>query len=156
MKKKLTNCVVPFDKKNTIALADFIHSEKDGKVSFLRLCDGSLVDTSGKKPTHCAVGEAYFSFINNNVQKSMSEISDDYKSKYNIDIDGTTAAVIDQLIDKAVMKNSRKKQELAEALVKAVEENDDGEYCGSNNEEDLARSERVARVFREKVAPLLK
>jgi hypothetical protein len=159
--------VVPFNKKNMLKLADKIYSDKNGVISVLKLCYGDVIKDSkdGKRTAHCAVGEAYHSFIsplpNRAALEKACEVSDcneplsksEYTSKYSIS-EGETAVVIDALVEAAHLKNPEYIHALAYALDEAVEEND-----GNDNEDTegyIFRAERVATVFREKIAPLLK
>jgi len=166
-KKKQEN-VLLFNKKNTLAFADLIFSDKGGVISLLKLCNGTLQNgKDGGRTLHCAVGEAYFSFVSRDMKKILNAKAapvpnkyggiQDYVSQFNINNDGPTAAVIDALVAKAQLKSptDANKQKLATALDNAVGTNDSAD--GGNSAADwLERSEEVANVFRTEVAPLLK
>lgn len=160
-KKKQKRLV--FNKKNTEALADMIYSDHNGTVSFLKLCDGMLVDgKEGNRTMHCAVGEVYHNFVNHNMNKILEarmidEDGDsvDYQSKYGIDSDGPTAAAIDQLVEVAQLRSDKHMKHLAILLDEMVRINDE------DNSQDpsgtlVERSYNVAKILREEVAPLLK
>lgn len=166
-KKKFKVTQVPvltFNKKNTLALADLIYSDQGGVISLLKLCNGKLVNgKDGGRTTHCAVGEAYFTFVNRDMKKILKTKSEydggDYKSLYDVEVEGPTAAVIDALVGVAQFKNSNEmnKQRLATALDNAVQQNDsdvDSERAAALS--FVERSQNVAEVFRKEVAPLLK
>jgi hypothetical protein len=156
-KKSTQKNTIVFNKKNTLALADSIYSDKAGVVTLLKLCEGTLKNgKDGGRTTHCAVGEAYFTFVNPDMSKVVKKKT--YVSKYDATItaDGATAAVIDALVEVAVLKKDTEdnRKKLAEALDSAVDENDDA--YGSDISSFAERAERVATAFREQVAPLLK
>lgn len=150
MKKKATKAPkqvnkLAFNKKNTLALADRIYSEKGGVITALKLCYGTLANgKEGGRTTHCAVGEAYFTFVNPNL------------GNVNRAEDPTNAA-IDALVNVAQLKKDTEgnREKLREALDSAVSENDDGDDDNGAGEY-AARSARVAECFRKEVAPLLK
>lgn len=161
-KKTVKNVTVPFNKKNTLELADLIFQDKGGVVSLLKLCNGDLSNgKDGGRTLHCAVGEAYFRFVNNDMRKVLKvegEDGGDYEPTYGV-TEGPTGAVIDALVEKAVLKKDTpaNRSTLARALDSAVEENDGvGDSCSLDLGEFAERSRRVADVFRKKVAPLLK
>lgn len=160
VKKTAVVKVIPFNKANTLALADAIYTDKGGVVSLLKLCHGELSNgKDGGRTTHCAVGEAYYTFVSTDMRKVLSsknEDGGDYEPTHG-DTDGPTGAVIDALVNVAVLKSPTplNKRKLAAALDAAVSENDD-----VDDEKTIAvfaeRSQKVADVFRKRVAPLLK
>lgn len=138
---------LPFNKKNMLAVARSIYSDEYGIISALKLCYGTLSNgKDGGRTTHCAIGEAYFHFVNKNMN-GVHNSSD------------PTEDAIAALVKVAQLKKPSEKNKAAlyHALNDAVEENDD-ESGYSDNEAlvFMERSRRVAEVFREKVAPLLK
>ena len=186
--KKATKKVVKFkplsfNKANAKLFADNIFSDMGGRVTFLKLCEGDL--SNGKddgRTLHCALGEAYFTFVDANVagfvkniqKKFGEEVSytyDDekgtsaaqegcYQPKYS-DEDSScthtgTLAVVDALVEVAELKNSKPetKKKLAEALLDTMQSNDNA--CGVDVEEAMNRSKDVADMWRDSVLPLLK
>jgi hypothetical protein len=164
-----------FNKANAKLFADNIFSDKQGRVSFLKLCDGNLSNgKDGGRTLHCALGEAYFTFVDSNVakfvkdiEKKFGESTDDYleeeerfNSKYSIPISGInhipTLAVVDTLVDVAQLKSNsiKAKKNLAQALLNIMESNDDS--CGADLADNLQRSKDVADMWLEQVIPLLK
>jgi hypothetical protein len=146
-KKKASKQVdkLAFNKKNTLALADRIYSEKGGVITALKLCHGTLANgKEGGRTTHCAVGEAYFTFVNPNL------------GNVNRAEDPTNAAV-EALMKVAQLKKDTdgNREKLRVALDEAVNENDSGDE-NEGAAEYAARSARVAECFRKEVAPLLK
>src|SRR5574338_1628309 len=134
-----------FNKKNTLALADKIYSEKGGVINVMCLCDGSLSNGKvGGRTTHCAVGELHYNFVSPTMPKATGDGSE-------------TDRAIEKLIEVAQLKKDTEENRLKlnQALDNAVSENDDG---SSDNPagEYAARAYRVAEVFRKEVAPLLK
>lgn len=149
---------IAFNKKNTLALADAIYSDKGGVVSLLKLCGGSLQNgKDGGRTTHCAVGEAYFTFVSRDMSKVVKV--KEYESKYaGVNSEASTAKVIDALVDRAQLKKATEanKEKLARALDNAVNENDDSEHDDKSLAVYAERSQRVAEAFRKEIAPLLK
>lgn len=146
-KKKASKQVdkLAFNKKNTLALADRIYSEKGGVITALKLCHGTLANgKEGGRTTHCAVGEAYFTFVNPNL------------GNVNRAEDPTNSAV-EALMNVAQLKKDTdgNREKLRAALDEAVSENDSGDE-NEGAAEYAARSARVAECFRKEVAPLLK
>ena len=165
-----------FNKANAKLFADNIYSDKGGRVTFLKLCDGDLSNgKDGGRTLHCALGEAYFTFVNPLVAKFVKDIEKKFGDYLFSDLEdalandkeyfepkykatGTnhtpTRAVADALVDVAQLKSPKSKDKLAQALLDTMSENDD--TCGIDVEAALQRAEDVARVWREKVIPLLK
>lgn len=147
-KKKTTTKEVKrlaFNKKNTLALADQIYSEKGGVMNILCLCDGELSNGKvGGRTTHCAVGEAYFNFVSTTMPKKSGDGSE-------------TDVAVAKLVEVAQLKKDtdENRRKLQSALDNAVSENDDGSSDNAAGEY-AARAYRVAEVFRKEVAPLLK
>jgi hypothetical protein len=134
-----------FNQKNTLALADQIFSDRGGVVSLLKLCHGTLANgKDGGRTTHCAVGEAYFHFVNHNLG-NVNRAED------------PTASAIDALVQVSVLKKDTpaNRKKLGTALDSAVGANDDTDE-GDDLASFVERSRLVADVFRKKVAPLLK
>lgn len=174
--------LLTFNKSNTIRLADSIFSDKNGRVTMLKLCSGELSNgKDGTRTLHCAVGEAYFEFVDRDVKqiyKDALKISDEnhkknkdsnwelelpegYESKYaTVSLaEGETALAVDRLVEKAVLKSNTaaSKTKLANALADAVRGNDGvGSYDDFSIGTFLKRSESVAQILRKQVAPLLK
>lgn len=141
--KKLQVERLAFNKKNTLALADQIFSDRGGVLSVLKLCHGTLANgKDGGRTTHCAVGEAYFNFVNPNLG-NVNRAED------------PTEAAINALVDVAQLKKGASTTKLSNALNEAVGANDDAEE-GDDLASFVERSKHVADVFRKKVAPLLK
>lgn len=184
--KKTTTKVQPkaftFNKANAKLFADNIFSDRGGRVTFLKLCEGDLSDGKDDGRTlHCALGEAYFVFVGPNVKRFVDKIEekhgDDvtyiindegeeeivkgcYQPKY---FDGVpevthspTIAVVDALVDVAQLRNNKPetKRKLAEALLDTMLSNDNA--CGVDVEETMNRAMEVANTWRTKVLPLLK
>lgn len=178
--------IVPFNKKNTLALADAIYSDKGGVITLMKLCFGELSNgKDGGRTLHCAVGEAYHAFVNSDVKQvakdakklqkqalatlrkgsgadleSAVDASTRYTSKYatEMEAEGATALAVDRLVEVAQLKNSApaSKTKLANALSMAVTENDECGGGACNTEDFLTRAQSVAEVLRNEVAPLLK
>lgn len=169
--------VLAFSKANAKLFADNIYSDHQGRVTFLKLCSGDLSNgKDGGRTLHCALGEAYFTFVNPLVAKFVSSVTkefgenisdrednDDekgYTPKYTGTGAGTdhapTRAVVDALVDVAQLRNQKleTKQALAQALLDTMEVNDD--TCSVDVSDSLQRSKEVAEVWREQVLPLLK
>lgn len=181
-KKKAANVVLvqPFNKANAKLFAENIFSDKFGRVTFLKLCAGNLSNgKDGGRTLHCALGEAYFTFIDTNVdkfvksiEKKFGESTDDnhhlnseedrWNPKYSEPGFGTThiptLAVADALVDVAQLrsKDPKAKRELARALLATMDSNDDSDSCGINVVDDAKRAKDVAEVWLERVVPLLK
>jgi hypothetical protein len=182
--KKATKAVkvLTFNKANAKAFADNIFSDQGGRVTFLKLCDGDLSNgKDGGRTLHCALGEAYFTFVHPNVKrfvdgiekKFSSEVTytfegvgvaaeGNYQPKYFLDKHGVThaatLAVTDALVDVATLKSNTPaaKKKLAKALLDTMHSNDNACGVGDNGDDHLARAHDVAQVWREKVVPLLK
>ena len=136
-----TKKLLEFNKKNTLALADLIYSDKNGAISFLKLCTQQLSNgKDGGRTTHCAIGEAYFAFVNRNMDN------------VNRDEDATDDAII-ALVEVAKLKKLSDKHKLYHALARLPDINDN---LSIDTEDYLARAEKVANVFRNKIAPFLK
>lgn len=172
--------VLPFNKANAKLFADNIFSDNFGRVTFLKLCDGSLSNgKDGGRTLHCALGEAYFTFVNPNVakfvnavEKKFGETIDDYHSlneegkqwtpKYPTAGTSTnhipTLAVADALVDVAQLrsKDPSAKNELAQALLATMESNDESDSCGVDVVDNARRAQDVADTWRARVVPLLK
>jgi hypothetical protein len=174
--------LLPFNKANAKLFADNIFSDKQGRVSFLKLCDGELSNgKDGGRTLHCALGEAYFTFVDPHVAKFVSSVTkkfgestDDNQYLNSEDVSEEnlfnpkysdpkpnithipTLAVVDALVEVAQLrsKNIGAKKALGEALLATMEVNDDA--CSADITDDLQRSEAVARTWREQVVPLLK
>jgi hypothetical protein len=182
--KKATPKALIFNKANAKAFADMIYSDNRGAVSFLKLCEGDLSNgKDGGRTLHCALGEAYFTFVHPDVagfvkqveKKHGQEIDLDtfdeaghvvpnkksyhskYISKVTCDcVHTATIATVDALVDKAVTKNASPatKAKLAHALLETMQSNDGA--CGIDVETSLIRALEVSECWREKVIPLLK
>jgi hypothetical protein len=173
--------VLPFNKANAKLFADNIFSDNFGRVSFLKLCDGNLSNgRDGGRTLHCALGEAYFTFVNPNVakfvnavEKKFGESIDDNPVSFNEEgkrwnpkypAAGTptthipTLAVADALVDVAHLrsKDPNAKNELARALLDTMESNDESSSCGLDIADNAQRAKDVAETWRTKVVPLLK
>lgn len=142
-----------FDKKNAKAFAEELYSVKDGQVKFMMLCDGTLSNgKAGKRTMHCAVGEAYFQFVSQDMKQVLSfdKSQKDYVSEL-CDAEGSTGVAIDALVAKASLKSptENSKRLLAEAISSCVSVNDGADsFC--------ERSEEVANIWNAEVVPLLK
>jgi hypothetical protein len=172
--------VVPFNKANAKLFADNIFSDNFGRVSFLKLCDGSLSNgKDGGRTLHCALGEAYFTFVDPHVAKfvnavtrkfgesvddnhSLNEEGKQWNPKYPVGNYTTshiaTLAVADALVDVAQLrsKDPNAKTELARALLATMESNDDSDACGVDVADNAQRAKNVADTWRGRVIPLLK
>lgn len=178
--KKPTKVVkmLPFNKANVKLFADNIFSDKQGRVTFLKLCNGELSNgKDGGRTLHCSLGEAYFTFVdphvakfvNNVLRKHGEDLSENHsfkseKNRFNPKYSDTgsisnhipTLAVVDALVDVAQLRNKSEsaKKLLAQALLATMDSNDNA--CGVNVEDELQRSKSVAEVWRDEVLPLLK
>jgi hypothetical protein len=163
-KKQLQVKVPVFNKENAKAFADMIFSDKGGVVSFLKLCDGKLVNgKDGGRTTHCAIGEAYHMFVNPDVRKLEKQTDEGYQSKYSAEFqelmnsEGPTARAIDALVDAAQLKKNVNKQDFASALDSCVGSNDDCDGDGTcSTTTFFTRAEQVADTWLNEVVPLLK
>lgn len=138
----------PFNKKNAEQFAEMLYTDRDGVVTFTKLCSGVLANgKDGKRTLHCAIGEAVFHFVN--PRASVLRKKDDG--------DGATNEAINHLVRVAVLKNRNEANEgnLESALKACVEEND-----ANSDDRDLStyaeRSSNVAKLWMENVVPLLK
>jgi hypothetical protein len=131
-----------FNKKNTLALADLIYSDKKGAVSFLKLCNGILSNgVDGGRTTHCAVGEVYYTFVNHNMG--------------NVNRVDATEHAIDALLKVAKLKTKSNYSKLKYRLDYLVNLND--KYGNAkSNEVYIERAKNVADVLCAQIAPLLK
>ncbi len=139
----LASKVLPFTKKNVLALADRIFSSKNGEVKVLKLCDGTLSNgKDGKRTLHCAVGELYYNFVTPAMDSIMRGNSDDL--------------AVEVLVTKAKLKTNTPQNQtrLTNALNHCISAND--RDPGDEVSDYLERAERVADVLRDEVAPLLK
>jgi hypothetical protein len=172
--------ILPFNKANAKLFADNIFSDNFGRVTFLKLCDGNLSNgKDGGRTLHCALGEAYFTFVNphvakfvNAVEKKHGESLDDnhafneegkrWNPKYPVSGHVTshipTLAVADALVDAAHLrsKDPNAKNELARALLATMESNDEASACGLDIADNAQRAKDVADMWRSRVVPLLK
>jgi hypothetical protein len=156
---------LPFNKANATAFGQAIYSEEGNSITFTRLCDGALEDRTGNKTVHCAIGEAYFQFVNHNL-KSELKLDDcgnrQYESKYGATAaydDAATKLAIDSLVDVAALKSDSRasKKRLATALSLCVMSNDDVENDGGDSvAEYLDRARDVQQTWKRRVLPLLK
>jgi len=137
-----------FNHKNVLKFADRIFSDKNGIVSFVKLCDDRLFTKTNSPQLHCAVGEAYYHFVSN----KLTRLSRD---------PFPTDKAITSLVKAAVLKEGTNADQLARALREAMDTNDsilhyDSDSCAAEDEHYFSRAQEVARVFRTVVAPLLK
>ena len=154
-KKISTNNTLPFNKKNVFALADAIYSEKDGVVSFLKLCEDSLSDNKeGKRTMHCGIGEMYYTFVNKNMRR-VNDADPDYVYD-GISCQGPTALAVGELVEAAVLKKVKDKNSLISNLEDIIQANDNVIDFDLNDIKFLIRSKKVADIIRKRVAPLLK
>lgn len=152
-KKPVEKQKLPFDKKGVLALADFIYTERPDRVSFAKLCDGTLKMSNGSTKLHCAIGEAYNTFV-----------SSDMRSLYDADHDEGDAfdKAVKKLMSVAKLRDKGNAPALERALRHMSEINDDGSDLSLRPEgissDDLyrVRAKEVAQAFRAKIAPHLK
>lgn len=157
---------LPFNKANATAFGQAIYSEEGNSITFTRLCDGSLEDKNGNKTVHCAVGEAYFQFVNRNLKPvlDLSKQGANYVSKYDATSpadDPATLSAIDALVDAASLKSDSRasKKRLATALSLCVLSNDDDNDDGGRDGDLTAyldRARDVQQTWKRRVLPLLK
>lgn len=174
---------IPFNKANAKLFADLIYSDKGGRVSVLKLCEGDLSDgKDGGRTLHCALGEAYFTFVGTDVKRFMNKVSEKYGSDTKFSFtdekgvervdDGcyqpkyfdklpevthsATLAVVDVLVDTAKLRNNKleTKKKLAQALLDTMHSNDN--VCGFFIGDVVERAKDVADTWRLDVIPLLK
>lgn len=160
---KATVVVPAFDKKNAQAFADLIFSNKGGMISCVKLCDGDLQNgKDGKRTMHCAVGEAYYTFVNPSLKSVLQKDrnANEYQSKHSVTVVGSTAAAIDALVEVAKLKNDteQNRAKLAQALDNCVSSNDNGDITDPDDEllTYIERSRNVAKTWTAEVVPLLK
>lgn len=136
--KTINKANVPFNKKNVLALADKIHSDKNGTVTFLKLCDNTLKNgKDGNRTLHCALGEAYWQFVNHDMRK----VSEEYDDHLEIALSAlTNVANLNKGIDKSALKSKLNH-------IMSINDSADDFYT---------RSEDVANFFRKEIVPLLK
>jgi hypothetical protein len=159
---KATVVVPAFNKKNAVAFGESIFSTKGGMITCVKLCDGSLQDgKDGSKTMHCAVGEAYATFVNPSLRSVLrkDDLSSGYDGKYS-GSDGSTGAAIDALVETAKLKKNddASRRALGAALEECVNTNDDTDHSDYPVEvaQYISRAQQVARTWNEKVVPLLK
>lgn len=134
------------NKKNVEAFANSLYNEKDNVVSFKKLCVDRLKQP--RQSLHCAIGEAYLTFVNSNMS-SLIKSNNDYNSKFNM-CDGRTGRAIDALVKISVLKDTsfEGQKKLASVFDRIVLYND------TTNE--MERAKKVSDAFKTLVAPLLK
>ena len=155
------------NKKNALLFADHIFGDKDGKISYTKLCSGVLRDgKDGKKRLHCALGEAYVWFIKPEVERDyLKKISRERITKEEgkggmdgdegVSSEGTLTNTVAKLIaDSAKLKSENKYDELLRSLVDLASTNDDSE--GEDAGDYFERARSVAENWTENVVPLLK
>ena len=174
------------NKHNAEGFADFLFSEKRGVISCVKLCQDSLQEgKDGNRHMHCAIGEAYATFVNPSLRSVLRKDSliEEYVSEYlSSQAEGSTGAAIDALVDVANIKDKtpQGKQQLAKALFTCVQANDSRppkkavEWSGTYSSpvppppvdpsaeamaqtvRYLERARKVADAWRTNVVPLLK
>lgn len=187
--KKLTEVVqlLSFNKANAKAFADNIYSDRYGRVSFLKLCNGDLSNgKDGGRTLHCALGEAYFTFVdpfvakfvNGLIKKFGDDLDDNHASFEDEDGDGPTVdrftskysddtssmttshiptlAVVDALVDVAQLRNQKLETKKKLAVALLKTMRVNDDTCSTDVSDDLERSKKVAEVWRDEVLPLLK
>ncbi len=135
-----------FNKRNVEAFADYLFSDKNGRVTFHKLCGYRLSNgKTGNSRLNCALGEAYITFINKNLGKFYNKSSSS----------SPTDNVMRALLNVARLKKVGSEEKLNKALDDVLSAN---EYASGETEDALFfdRAKAVANVFRKKVAPLLK
>lgn len=173
-KKPVRKAAMPaLTKSNLLKLADEIYKDNGSQVTYTKLCGGNLCEVSGKKVMHCAIGEAYHTFVSsdhkdmvalNNLEFYRSpnlsywdDCEDDEEPSMNsrdttVDDPGTIKAA-DELVEKANLKTPFQKKRLMLAFLSVVAEND--EHDDDEDDGQRARAEDVSEAFRQ-VAKLLK
>jgi hypothetical protein len=157
---KSTVAMPAFNKKNAQAFGNSIFSDKGGVITCVKLCDGELYGKEGKHTLHCAVGEAYATFVNHSLKSVLQKDDEEdcYISKYNAMINsaGSTAAAIDALVEVAKLKNDNiiGRSDLASALDSCMLSNDGAD--GNDTVAYIERACNVAKTWNEEVVPLLK
>lgn len=160
---KATVVVPAFNKKNAQEFAESIFSTKGGLITCVKLCEGSLQEgKDGNRTMHCAIGEAYFTFVNPSLKLVLQKDrnKNDYRSKYGASTEGSTGAAIDALVDIASLKKNddANRCALAKALNSCVYANDNGTLTDSGDDllTFVERSRNVAQKWTAEVVPLLK
>lgn len=145
--------VLPLNKENAKVFADLIFSDAGGQVSFLKLCDCTLMNgKDGGRALHCAIGEAYSRFVGNDIEAFKRFI----KLDADVNMAGTYSA-IEQIVQNALLKNGERatRSALVRAL-KACMNGNDGAGGITDTDEFCNRSQAVATIWRNRVVPLLK
>lgn len=159
---KKASPVLTFNKKNAQEFAKLIFNDEKGQISYLKLCGADLKNgKDGGRTLHCAIGEAYFRFVDPALKEPLvAGRKDTYQSPYSYNVTGNDTATkraIDILVEKAQLKDNlpETKEDLAYALSACVKANDD-----INDEPDISlfleRSASVSELWLERVVPLLK
>jgi len=97
-----------FNRANAKAFAENIYSDRYGRVSFLKLCNGDLSNgKDGGRTLHCALGEAYFTFVDTSVAKFVNglikkfgEDMDDNHAAFEEEADGGDKPTVDRFTSK--------------------------------------------------------
>lgn len=128
---------VPLNKKNALAFADRLFSDKNGEVKLVKLCFGRLTEKDGRQLLHCAIGEAYANFVS---------------PRFSItDPDEAIAAIVDRAQFKR--NSSLNKVALINVLSDIMDANDQGVMP---EEDYYQRARKVSAEWRKYVVPLLK
>ena len=156
-------------KSNLLKLADEIYKDNGNQVTYTKLCGGNLCEVSGKKVMHCAIGEAYHTFVSSDHKDMVALNKLEYYRSPNlsyyeepsmnsrdttVDDPGTIKAA-DELVEKANLKTPFQKKKLMLAFLSVVAENDEHDDEDEGGYGQRARAEDVSEAFRQ-VAKLLK
>jgi hypothetical protein len=157
---KATVVVPAFNKKNAIAFGEGIFSTKHGVISCVKLCDGQLQDgKDGKRTMHCAVGEAYATFVNPSLRTVLRKDEPrGVEGKWSVS-EGSTGAAIDALVEAANLKDNTNgsRYALGEALSNCMETNDNSDDGDIDPVvQYIVRAKKVAETWNREVVPLLK
>lgn len=142
--------VVSFNRKNALAFAKKLYCKKGSKVEFTTLCAGAILkDIDGQSKLHCAIGEAYFQFVDHNMDR----------------LQGFTTWAREALVEAAILKAkpsvlnkdvAEAHHELTEALNACITSNDTNDDGTDIKKIYIVRAKNVAKTWRERVVPLLK
>lgn len=142
---KATVVVPAFNKKNAVAFGDGIFSTKHGVISCVKLCSAELQgDRDGNRTMHCAVGEAYATFVNPSL-KNVNQKND------------PTGSAIQALVERANLKdNSQRGRDAMEVALNTCVRTNDAGHDSDPLLSYIRRAQAVAETWNERVVPLLK
>jgi len=138
----MTNKNCTFNKKNAIDFGKNFYRDENGMISFKKLCVGELADIDhreGNTTLHCAVGEAYYHFVNHRLSR----------------VDFDTGRAIEALAKKAQRADGVEIDDVEAALGSCVDGNDHNDHDNAPNQYET-RARVVQERWMNEVVPLLK